>query len=229
MDDLINTVIQGDCLDIMRGMPDNCIDLVLTDPPYGINYDGETTCYGKSGKGNTFNKGIQHHKKLGWDSETPGKEYFEEMMRISKNQIIFGGNYFTDKLPVSRGWLYWDKKIINKNNKTHSDGELCWSSFNKILKKYVYDWIGFGYLNSPEARKQHPTQKPVNLITMILEDYSEPGMTIFDPFAGSGTTGIACLETGRNYILVEKEPEYIDIINNRINQWKEQGRLFPVG
>ena len=220
-----NTIILGDCLEVMKQIPDKSIDLVLTDPPYGIGYDGNTTIHGKGGKSSTFKNKEQAHKKFNWDNETPQKIFFDEMIRVSKNQIIWGGNYFTDKLPVSRGWLYWDKKISNPNNITHSDGELAWTSYGKRLIKYSVDWIGFGRINSGESNL-HPTQKPEKLFKKILLDYSKEGQTILDPFAGSGTTAIACHDLKRNFICIEKEPEYHRIATDRYNTHKAQLTLL---
>lgn len=210
IESLVNTVINDDCLNVMRQLPDKCIDFVLTDPPYGIGEDG--------GK----NRRMQSkHKKLNWDKK-PDKIYFQEIKRISKNQIIWGGNYFTDFLYPSSCWLCWDKKLYNSD---FSDFELAWTSFNSGCKIFIKCKNG-GNIKLFKESHQHPTQKPVSLFQWILQNYSTPGMTIFDPFAGSGTTAIACLETGRNYILVEKEKEYFDIINNRIDTWKSQLRMF---
>ena len=144
----------------LKEYPDNLFDLAIVDPPYGINMSKGTFTYSKS-------KGISSKRNYiskDWDSKTPDIKYFNEIRRVCKNQIICGGNYFTDKMPVSRGWVYWDKKITNSNNKNFSDGELLWTSFDRILKKYTYDWVGFGYLNSTEkGTRIHPTQKPVAL------------------------------------------------------------------
>ena len=220
VESLKNTVIQGDCLDVMKSMPDKCIDLVLTDPPYGI---GESK---KKRENTVSDKWKNPYKKIHdvkeWDTKKPAAEYFEEIKRISKNQIIWGGNYFIENLYSTMCWLFWDKK---NGNSDFSDGEIAWTSFNSGVRKFSWLWNGF-QKEKPEERF-HPTQKPLALFQWILQNYSQPGMTIFDPFSGSGTTAIACLETGRNYILVEKEPEYVDIINKRIDMWKEQGRLFP--
>lgn len=222
-----NTVILGDCLDVMRSMPDKCIDLVLTDPPYGIGFDCENESMScgmrKDGSQRVYNKWSNPrpvgYNKKDWDNEKPSKEIFMEIFRVSKRQIIFGGNYF--ELPPSGSWIVWDKQVVMP---TLSKCELAWVSWGGHIEIFRYLWAGFRK-EKPEERF-HPTQKPADLITMILQKYSEPSEIVFDPFAGSGTTAIACLETGRNYILVEKEPEYVDIINKRIVTWKEQLRLF---
>ena len=151
------------------------------------------------------------------------KKYFDEIIRISKNQIIFGGNYFIEFLTNSSCWIVWDKD----NTGNFADCELAWTNFKTAVRKIKFRWNGLLQENMKDKEERfHPTQKPVALFQWILNNYSTPGMTIFDPFAGSGTTAIACLETGRNYILIEKEKDYIDIINKRIATWKEQGRLF---
>lgn len=215
---ILNTVIQGDCLDVMKSMPDKCIDLVLTDPPYGIDITNQS-----QGKGGGVAKKIDY-KNTNFDKSIPSKYYFDEMKRISKNQIIWGGNYFSEYLENSSCWLVWDK---DNSTTDFADCELAWTNFKTATRKYKFKWMGMLQENMKNKEKRfHPTQKPVALFQWILYNYSQPGMTILDPFAGSGTTAIACLETGRNYILVEKEPEYIEIINKRIATWKEQGRLF---
>jgi len=216
---MINTVHCMDCLDFMKSMPDKCVDLVLTDPPYGIGEDGLSNhsrgCLAATTK----------FSNKQWDKTIPTKEYFDEMQRVSKEQIIFGGNYFIEYLRSTPCFLVWDK---DNGKSDFADCELAWCSYKTAVRKFKYKWQGMLQENMKEKEKRfHPTQKPVALFTWILNNYSTSGMTIFDPFAGSGTTAIACLETGRNYILVEKEPEYIKIINKRIEVWKEQGRLFP--
>ena len=207
--DITNTVIRADCLDIMRGLPDKCIDLVLTDPPYGIGMDG----------GNVGYRGFNDFKKLAWDKSAPPREYFDEIMRISKNQIIFGGNYFN--LMPTRCFVVWDKGE-GFYGRTYAECEYIWTSFDRNSRIIKRDPLA----NGDYRGKLHPTMKPEYVIKKLVLNFSTPGTTIFDPFAGSGTTAIACLETGRNYICIEKEPDYVEIINKRIAQWKEQGRLF---
>jgi site-specific DNA-methyltransferase (adenine-specific) len=158
--------------------------------------------------------------KKDWDNETPKKEYFDELIRISKNQIIWGGNYFTDKLPVSRGWIYWDKKITNKNNKNFSDGELAYTSFDKRLIKFTYDWIGFGYLNNPDKEKKiHPTQKPVQIYKWLLEEYAEKDFKIIDTHLGSGSSLIASIKHKiKEFVGMELDNDYCD---KTLERWEQ--------
>ena len=218
----MSSFLNIDCMIGMAEYPDNHFELAIVDPPYGIGFDGETTVKGKGGKASTFSD-KQHHVKKEWDSNTPDKEYFNELIRVSKNQIIWGGNYFTDKIPVSRGWIYWDKKITNANNKNFSDGELAWTSFNKILKKYTYDWIGFGYLNNQQReRKIHPTQKPVEVYKFILTDYAKSGDKILDTHVGSARSLIACIDMGFEYTGFELDTDYYNAAKNRIKLHTDQ-------
>ena len=205
-------VIHWDCLDVMREMEDNSVDLVLTDPPYGIGVDKKM-------------KSWAHKKSLNWkaykkdywetnrDSARPKKVYFDEIQRVSKKAIVFGGNYFSSDLPDSSCWL-----VRNKNtNGNFADCELAWTNFTTAVRKF--DWTRNGMLQEDMKNKEHrehPTQKPKALMRRILENYSKEWMTILDPFAWSWTTGVACKELWRNYILIEKEKKYIDVINKRL-------------
>lgn len=148
------------------------------------------------------------------DSEIPSKEVFDEMLRISKNQIIFGGNYFIEYLHNSPCRIVWDK---NNGDNNFADCELARTSFKTAVRKY--ERTRNGMIQEDMANKEfryHPTQKPISLFRRLLEKYSERGLTILDPFAGSGTTGVACKELGYNYLMIEREPKYIDIINKRL-------------
>ena len=207
MDKFINKVIQGDCLEVMKHIPDKSIDLILTDPPYGIKADKGIGGFGTSK--------TDKHYKGGWDNNRPSKEYFDEIIRISKQAIIFGGNFFADLLPQGNHWIFWDKKGDIKFQNPYSDGELIWTNVKlNTVKKIVFKQQGF--IKDTKDERYHPTQKPSELIQQLIEKYSKDGDIILDPFAGSGTTGVACKNLGRNYILMEKEPEYIDIINKRL-------------
>lgn len=202
----LNQIIHGDCLEVMKTFPDKSVDLVLTDPPYGLGIDGQSLSVSSNPKHNR-----KAHEFLGWDSGIPSKEYFDEMFRISKNQIIWGGNYFLQHLSEGhKGWIVWDK---GQHGLTMSDGELAYSSFDRPLRIMTY--------NRVEILKDgavHPTMKPLELFREILSKYSEEGMTILDPFGGSCTTAVACKQLKRNYICIEKEAKYVAICHERLKQ-----------
>lgn len=189
----------------MRDLPDKSIDLTITDPPYGKRADKGTNGFG-SAKNRRYGGG--------WDGNRPTKMYFDELLRVSKNVIIFGANYFCDMLPPSNHWIFWDKKgdIAFKN--PFADGEFIYTSFNKPIKRIVFKQQGF--ITDSKDIRYHPTQKPSELVTYLIEQYSDDNWTIFDPFMGSGTTGIACVNTDRNFIGVEIEKNYFDIAKQRI-------------
>jgi site-specific DNA-methyltransferase (adenine-specific) len=215
-----------DCLPAMRKMKDNEFDLAIVDPPYGIDFDGNTTVKGRGGKANTFSN-TQHHDKKGWDTQRPTEEYFAELQRVSKNQIVWGGNYFADLLPPKKGWIFWDKKITNANNMNFSDGELAWTSFNRILKRYTYDWIGFGYLNNPQKEKKiHPTQKPVKLYEWLLDNYAKEGDKILDTHLGSGSIAIACHNRKFDLTAFEIDKEYFEAAKQRIEFHRRQLHIW---
>ena len=196
-----NKIHLGDCLDLMRLIPDKSIDLVLTDPPYGISIGS--------------NPVRQKHEKKQWDSSIPSKKYFDEMFRISKNQIIWGGNYFN--LPASKGFLVWDK--IQPEDFTLAMVEQAFLSFNTPAKMFRYSVL-------TEKGKIHPTQKPVKLFQWCLERYSQPNDLILDPFSGSGTTAIAAHNLGRRFICIEKDPDYHAASVQRLKDTQAQLRLF---
>lgn len=202
----LNKIYCWDCLDFMKQIPDKSIDLVLTDPPYWINLDKWFSWCGG------FRKPIQRRQyDDNRDSFTPSKEYFDEMFRIAKDIIIFWGNFFTDKLPQSNHWIFRDK---NNTMPTFWDWELIYTNIKRnSVKKYYYE---YNWLIGAEQVRYHPTQKPVTLICKILENYSEPWMTILDPFIWSWTTAVACKQMNRNFIGIEKEQKYVDIANKRL-------------
>jgi len=215
-----------DCMIGMTEYEDNHFDLAIVDPPYGIGMaSGLGGVYSNSERGKTFSKNTRHHKTAEWDNETPTLKYFKELQRISKNQIIWGGNYFTDKLPVSRGWIYWDKKITNATSPKFSDGELAWTSFDCILRKFIYDWVGFGYLNSYADRKIHPTQKPEQLYKWLLTNYAKEGDLILDTHVGSASSLIACEDMGFEYVGFELDEDYYNAAQKRLKQFRSQFKL----
>ena len=202
----LNHIYQGDCLPLMREMPDKSVDLVLTDPPYGI---GDKLAIGGATKRNLM---MELYLASPWEDIAPSKEYFDEIFRISKNQIICGGNYFD--LPPTRGFIVWDKMKFASN---YSQVEYIWTSFDCISRIFKYCSNG-GFVIKPEDKHEHPTQKPLALMKWILEKYSDEGMTVLDPFMGSGTTCVACKKLGRNYIGIEKEAAYVAIAEKRLEK-----------
>lgn len=212
-----------DCVQALKRFDDNYFDVAIVDPPYGIGFDGHSQIIGKSGKSRGFSDKKLYSIK-DWDKERPDANYFSELIRVSKNQIVWGGNYFADLLPPKKGWIYWDKKP-NGENLTFSDGELAWTSFDKPLKMYSYAWIGFGMVNSGE-KKIHPTQKPVALYDWIIQNYCADANLLLDTHVGSGSSRIAAAKAGKQFIGFEIDPEYYEKQEKRFNDWNSQLRMF---
>lgn len=196
----------------MKEMPDGCVDLVLTDPPYGIKMDkGFEGFEGFGGFGEPIAR--RRYEDNEWDNQRPKKECFDNLIRISKKAMIFGGNFFADLLPMGTHWLVWDK--LN-TMPTFGDCELIWTNIDrKSIKKYVYEFNG---LIGKEDWREHPTQKPLDLIVRILNEYSIETDIICDPFLGSGTTAEACKLLKRKFIGIEINPEYCKIAEERLAQ-----------
>lgn len=205
------TLYLGDCLEILPTL--DKVDAVITDPPYGIGESG-----GDKQRRRGYNS-IVEHEDFGWDKERPQKDVFDLMLLRGEECVIWGGNYFADLLPPSMGWLYWDKKIGGD----FSDGELAWTSEKKAVRAFSYN--SFTGLKGGHLR-QHPTQKPVALMEWSIRNCKNNPETILDPFMGSGTTGVACMNLGRKFIGIEIEPKYFDIACERIEQAQKQQRLF---
>ena len=210
----INKVHCCDCLDFMKKLPDNCVDLVLTDPPYG-----KKASKGTSGFGSAKNRRYTDN----WDNSIPEKKVFDEIFRISKNQIIFGGNYFSNILPASNCWIVWDKKGNIKFKNPFADCELLWTSFNLPIRKYTFKQQGF--ITDSKDKRQHPTQKPTELLEIILKDFSKENEIVADFFMGSGTTAVSCERLGRRWLGCEISQEYCNIANARIEAERRQLKL----
>lgn len=207
-----------DCLNVMRLMADKSVDLILTDPPYGI---GEAAGKNKSRDNIAVAK---DYGNLDWDNSIPGAEYFSEIMRVSRHQVIFGGNYFIEHLKNSPCWIVWDK---DNGENDFADCELAWCSFSSAVRRLKYRWNGM--LQQDMRNKEirvHPTQKPVRLFEWILEKYAEPGWKIMDPFLGSGSTAIAANRLGFDFIGVEREQAYFEAALERIPRETAQLALF---
>jgi site-specific DNA-methyltransferase (adenine-specific) len=199
------TITNEDNMQLMARYPDNYFDLAIVDPPYGI---GEKFKGGKSGKMN-FNEVVDK----GWDC-VPSKEYFEELKRVSKNQIIWGGNYFP--LPPTRCFIVWDKQI--SEDFSLAMAELAWTSFDKLAKIFKY--------SVPKDGKIHPTQKPVALYKWLLDKYAKPNDKILDTHLGSGSIAIACHDYGFDLTACELDKEYFDKAMQRINNHTAQIKMF---
>lgn len=224
--DIENKIINADCMDILKQLPDKCIDLVLTDPPYGIGYDKKASKVSGQKYGNAATS-KRVYKLTDWDNKTPEKEVFDEIIRVSKNQIIFGGNFIANFLPNMRCWLVWNKKGDGRYTNDFADGELAWTSFDKPLKIYHYLYNGMIQEDMKYKEKRfHPTQKPVGLFERILNDYSKEGDLVLDCFSGSGTTAVACHNLKRRFICIEKDKEYYEKSCERLAREQAQLTLF---
>lgn len=220
VEEITNTIINADCLEILRQLPDKCIDLVLTDPPYGIGVNKKTVIFDGTIHGKGFGAKRSFFAKKDWDDAIPSKEIFDEIFRVSKNQIIWGGNYFTEYLNNKSCWIVWDKE--NGTN-DFADCELAYTSFNSAVRKYTYRWNGClqGNMKEKEIRI-HPTQKPLPLFQWCLQNYSNENDLVLDPFSGSGTTAVACHNLNRRFICIEKDPEYYAASVKRLEEAQRQ-------
>ena len=202
------TLYLGDCRDILPDL--GLVDAVVTDPPYGIDF-------GNNGNFKATHGWSKRRECLKWDIEKPSKKIFDLILKVSRVQIIWGGNYFTDYLPPTMRWLIWDK---GQRDFSLADFEMAWTSQNKASRI-------FNYARSKAIQdvKKHPTQKPIALMEWCLGFLPE-SKTILDPFMGSGTTGVACMNLDRHFIGIEKDPDYFEIACKRISDAESQGNLF---
>lgn len=212
--ELENKIINADCLDILKQLPDKCIDLVLTDPPYGIGIDGQKQYECRNPKHNR-----KERARKEWDSSIPPKEVFDEMKRVSKNQIIWGGNYFNEFLEQGhKGWIVWDK---GQDGLTMSDCEIAYSTFNRPTRIFR--------MNRVELLKDgtiHHTQKPLRLFQRCVAEYSKENDLVLDCFSGSGTTAVACHRLKRRFVCIEKDKDYFEASVKRLEDEQRQGVLF---
>ena len=207
----ISEVYNMDCMEYMKDIPNAFYDLAIIDPPYGIGEDGLKN----HSRGNRA-KAKQYTPKT-WDRDKPQKHLFDELMRVSKNQIIFGANHFISQIPYdSPCWVVWDKK----NGKTDfADCELAWTSFNKSAKLFAFRWSGF--LQEDMKNKEvriHPTQKPVALYKFLLETFAKPGNRILDTHLGSGGSRIAAYKMGFDFWGTEIDEEYFNMQEKRFRE-----------
>lgn len=216
---MINVAYNRDCLEAMKEMDDNAFDLAIVDPPYGIKASNNARANTQHGKALAVSKDYGFKE---WDFERPSDEYFTELRRVSKNQIIWGGNYYG--LEGTSCYIVWDKK--NGNN-GYADCELAWSSFRSAVRMFAYQWHGM--LQEDMANKErriHPTQKPVALYKWLLQNYAKPGDKILDTHLGSGSSRIACYDLGFDFTGYELDADYFQAQEERFARHTAQERLF---
>jgi site-specific DNA-methyltransferase (adenine-specific) len=199
-------------MELMARYPDKYFDLAIVDPPYGIGYDGAKKTSGSHG-------GRKAHDFKGWDKAIPPKEYFSELFRVSKNQIIWGANYFTEFLPPSMGWVVWRK---DRGEFSSSDAELAFTSFNRALR----EWTKNPLVLVREGGTIHPTQKPVALYKWLLDKYAKQGDKILDTHLGSMSIAIACHDYGFSLTGCKLDPEYYEKGIQRVKNHVSQQKLF---
>ncbi|WP_396179538.1 DNA methyltransferase [Flavobacterium sp.] len=222
-----NEVFNMDCIEGMKQYPDNYFELAIVDPPYGINADkaqnkaaeSRIKAQGKSKAG----RGWKQYKQTEWDNDIPKKNYWDELFRVSKNQIVWGGNYMTEYLKPSMGWIFWDK---GQREFSLADGELAWSSFDKAIR--VFDMSRGEALakNNEGGGRFHPTQKPVKLYKWQLQNYAKKGDKILDTHLGSGSSRIAAYDMGFEFIGFELDKDYFKASEKRFQQHIAQLTLF---
>jgi len=206
------TITNEDNMELMKRYKDNHFDLAIVDPPYGIDVTKMTLGNGKT----KIDRGTTD-----WDKTPPTKEYFKELRRVSKNQIIWGANYMTENLPSSMGWIYWDK---GTGANDFSDGELAYTSFNRALRSYKVSWVGANANNG--TPRIHPTEKPIKIYEWILDNYAKEGDKILDTHLGSGSIAIASHNRNFNLVACELDKNYFIAATKRLKQHQAQQTLF---
>lgn len=227
---LISDVYLMDCMELMRGYPDKHFDLAVVDPPYGI---GESGAKNKTRGG--LVKARAYKAFAGNDVEAAKPEYFRELMRVSKNQVIWGANHYISRIPFdSSAWIVWDKV----NGQTDfADCELAWTSFKSAVRMFSFMWNGMQQGNTLNGKimqgntklnekRIHPTQKPVALYDWIFKNYAKPGQLILDTHLGSGSSRIAADKAGLNFIGCELDADYFAAHEKRWKEYKMQLKLF---
>lgn len=214
------TITNEDNMKLMARYPDNYFDLAIVDPPYGIGFGS----YERGGQGIKTKERHTKNGKKDWDKEIPTDEYFKELKRVSKNQIVWGGNYFPYLWKVGcKGFIFWFKGNPVPN---FADGELAYTSFNKVAKQFDYRYYGNLDGNTSASEKYHPTQKPIALYEWLLMNYAKEGDKILDTHLGSGSIALACHNLGFELTACELDKEYYDASIKRIENHVSQIRMF---
>ena len=206
----MNIAYNVDCMEYMATLPDKAFDLAVVDPPYGIEKGfSATSRIAKYGQMESVN------------DQKPNKEYFEQLFRVSKNQIVFGYNHLSNLLPPTKEFLFWYK---HQPVDTYSDGELAWTSFKKTAK--CFDFPFFGGIGTDKDGRIHPTQKPVALYMWIYRQYATHGDKILDTHLGSGSSRIAAYKMGFDFVGCEIDKEYFKMQEERFENYTAQTSLF---
>jgi len=221
------SIYNEDCLQALKAMADKQFDLAIVDPPYGIGASADS----RVGGSYTVNLGgvkkkvaAKAYTPKDWDFSKPTIEYWKELKRVSKNQIVWGGNYFASNLEDTPCWLVWNKRNGKNNN---ADCELAWTSFKTAVRMFDWKWNGMLQQNMKNKEGRiHPTQKPVALYKWILENYAEKGSKILDTHLGSGSIAIACWDMGYDLTAYEVDKEYFDNACKRLETHKAQLTLW---
>ena len=217
-------VITGDCLEVMRTLPAGSVDAVITDPPYGI---GLQTNY--ASRKRTALAACNDFLPIAGDDKPFDPRPFLPFPVV----VLFGANYYADRLPPSGGWVVWDKLNGLSSKRAwgfndNSDCELIWTNQGNAARLIPHRWMGAMKESEGNERRVHPTQKPIALMAELIKQYTQPGDLILDPFCGSGTTGVACVQTGRRFIGIEIDEGYATIARARIAKAAEQARQLTL-
>jgi len=200
------TLYNDDCMNVMKTFKDKQFSLAIIDPPYGIGMDGNNNWSGSK------------HEVKDWDNGAPSTEYFSELMRISKNQIVWGANHFISRMPFdSKCWLIWDKK---NDGFSFADGEMAWTSFDTAVRFFRY------HRGQQTDKRIHPTQKPVQLYKWLLQNYAKKGDTILDTHFGSLSIGIACHDMKFDLTAIELDKDYYEAGKKRLIEHQMQLTIF---
>lgn len=218
MEQILSEVFNEDCIQVMKRYPDKYFDLAVVDPPYGLDF-GAFNRTNKDNNGNRYKANKYHNAD--WDKETPTAEYFEELFRVSKNQIIWGGNYFD--LPPTQCFIFWYKQNPVAN---FSDGELAWTSFNKPALCFDYRYYGNLEGKTSASKKIHPTQKPTELYDYCFSKFTKQADKILDTHLGSGSSRISANKAKLNFVGCEIDAEYFEAQNKRYKQFISQLTMF---
>lgn len=213
------TAINGDCMDYMKSLPDKAFDLAIVDPPYGIDADNKNNGKNSDRHEKTSKAKINTYKKTNWDIAIPTEEYFAELKRVSKKQIIWGANYFG----LVGGMLYWHKNVTMP---TYSTGELAYLSWLQKIDFVNITWHGMLQQNMKNKEERiHPTQKPIALYEWLLTNYAKQGDKILDTHGGSMSHAIACHNLGFELTIIEKDEDYFNQAINRL-KWHQRQQVL---